>query len=72
MKYSIVMAALFLAGCGGGADESAERASAEAAAPAEESVFDPLTSALERAEGVQGTVDEHAAEMRKRLEELEQ
>lgn len=34
-------------------------------------VFDPLTSTIDRAEGVQQTVDDQAAEQRKRIEEAE-
>jgi hypothetical protein len=34
-------------------------------------VFDPLVGTLERAEGVQQTVDQQAAELRRRLEEAE-
>jgi hypothetical protein len=34
-------------------------------------VFDPLVGTLDRAQGVQQTVDEQAAELRRRLEEAE-
>jgi hypothetical protein len=34
-------------------------------------VFDPLTSTLDRAKAVQQTVDEQAAEQRKRIEQAE-
>jgi len=34
-------------------------------------IGDPLHSALDRAESVQGTVDEHAAELRRQLEAAE-
>jgi hypothetical protein len=34
-------------------------------------VFDPLTSTIRRAEGVQQTVDDQAAEQRRRIEEAE-
>lgn len=37
-----------------------------------ESVFDPLTGTIERAEGVQTTVDDRAAELRRRVEQAEQ
>lgn len=34
-------------------------------------VFDPLTSTIDRAEGVQQTVDQQAAEQRRRIEDAE-
>jgi hypothetical protein len=34
-------------------------------------VFDPMTSTIGRAQGVQNTVDAQAAEQRKRIEEAE-
>jgi len=52
-----------LAACG-------ESPPAEPAAP-RPTVFDPLTSTIDRAEGVQQTVDDQAAEQRKRIEEAE-
>ena len=66
-----VVLALGLGGCGGG-DLPAERA-AERQEPAErrETVFDPLTSTIGRAQGVQQTVDEQAAEQRRRIEDAE-
>lgn len=61
-----LLAALFLAGCGGA------QAPPETAAPEPRAtVFDPLVGTLERAEGVQQTVDDQAAELRRRLEEAE-
>jgi hypothetical protein len=58
-------------GCSGEGD-APERA-AEELEPAQrrETVFDPLTSTIGRAEGVQQTVDEQAAEQRRRIEEAE-
>lgn len=35
------------------------------------SVFDPWVGTIDRAKGVQNTVDDQAAEQRKRIEELE-
>ena len=68
-KPAILIVAIALAGCGGsGADE---RASEPREAPARETVFDPLTSTIGRAQGVQQTVDEQAAEQRRRIEEAE-
>ena len=40
--------------------------------PARETVFDPLTSTIDRAEGVQDTVDAQSQELRRRVEEAEQ
>jgi hypothetical protein len=37
-----------------------------------ETVFDPLTSTIDRAEGVQDTVDAQSEELRRRVEEAEQ
>lgn len=64
--------ALAVAGCGGAASSGADSGDAEReAAEPRETVFDPLTSTIDRAEGVQQTVDEHAAEQRRRIEEAE-
>jgi hypothetical protein len=62
--------ALTLAACGGSEPEgrAAER---RETAPRRETVFDPLTSTIERAEGVQQTVDQQAAEQRRRIEDAE-
>ena len=62
--------ALLLAACGG--SEPEERAAEEPeAAPRRETVFDPLTSTIGRAQGVQQTVEEQAAEQRRRIEDAE-
>jgi hypothetical protein len=59
--------AVAVAGCGG--SETAEAPSR----PVEPrpTVFDPLTSTIDRAQGVQQTVDEQAAEQRRRIEAAE-
>jgi hypothetical protein len=63
--------ALAIAGCSG-ADVPAERASERPEpAPRRETVFDPLTSTIGRAQGVQQTSDQQAAEQRRRIEEAE-
>jgi hypothetical protein len=54
---------LALAGCTGSEEP---RPAAQS-----ETVFDPLVGTLDRARGVQQTVDDQAAEMRRRLEEQE-
>lgn len=60
--------ALAVAGCGGG-DQQAEQAAEQPEPPRRETVFDPMTSTIERAQGVQQTVDAQAAEQRRRIEE---
>ena len=60
-------AALVVASCG---DTDSTEAPPEPAAR-RETVFDPLTSTIGRAEGVQQTVDQQAAEQRKRIEDAE-
>ena len=57
-----------LGGCGGG--EPAEPA-VDRTPERRESVFDPLTSTIDRAEGVQLTVDDQAAEQRRRIADAE-
>jgi len=68
-RYVLASAlAVALAGCGG--SEPAEQVSAPRdQAPRRETVFDPMTSTIGRAEGVQQTVDEQAAEQRRRIDE---
>jgi hypothetical protein len=63
----LVLVALVVASCG---DSEPTEAPPEPAAR-RETVFDPLTSTIGRAEGVQQTVDAQAAEQRKRIEEAE-
>jgi hypothetical protein len=64
----LVAIAFSIAGCGGGAptDSAVEREPER-----RESVFDPMKSTIGRAEGVQQTVDEQAAEQRRRIEAAE-
>ena len=68
-KYVLAAAiAAMLAGCGGPCPRS-RRASPREQAPRRETVFDPMTSTIGRAQGVQQTVDEQAAEQRRRIDE---
>jgi hypothetical protein len=71
MQCSYVLASaltILLVGCGGsGPNEQAAQPREEP--PRRETVFDPLTSTIGRAEGVQQTVDEQAAEQRRRIDE---
>lgn len=61
--------AFLAAACG--APQSEQAAEPRADAPRPETVFDPLTSTIERAQGVQQTLDQQAAEQRRRIEESE-
>jgi hypothetical protein len=63
----LLAAALVVASCG---DTDSTEAPPEPAAR-RETVFDPLTSTIDRAQGVQQTVDEQAAEQRRRIEAAE-
>jgi hypothetical protein len=69
-KACVLVAIAFASGGCGGADEPAGRAVERRDAPERrESVFDPMTSTIGRAQGVQQTVDEQAAEQRRRIED---
>ena len=68
-KYVLAAAiAVMLSGCGG-SEPTAQASEPREQAPRRETVFDPLTSTIGRAEGVQQTVDEQAAEQRRRIDE---
>ena len=62
--------ALTLAGCDN--SEPADTETRRETAASRPSVFDPMTSTIGRAEGVQQTADDRAAEQRRRIEEVEQ
>lgn len=63
----LLAAALTVASCG----ETAPTEAPPEPASRRETVFDPLTSTIDRAQGVQQTVDEQAAEQRRRIEDAE-
>ncbi|RPI62286.1 MAG: hypothetical protein EHM50_04270 [Lysobacterales bacterium] len=65
MSGLVYAVTLVLAGCGG----SEPAAQASDPPPRRETVFDPMTSTIGRAQGVQQTVDEQAAEQRRRIED---
>ena len=66
-NLTILIAAGALGACGGSdAPEPTQTAERPASI-----IGDPLHNALERAESVQGTVDEHAAQMRRQIEAAE-
>ncbi len=68
-KYVLAAAiAVMLTGCGG-SEPTGQASEPREQAPRRETVFDPLTSTIGRAEGVQQTVDEQAAEQRRRIDE---
>ncbi len=73
LRHAIMLAALAspLGGCGG--EEAPTERAAQRQDPGErrETVFDPLTSTIGRAQGVQQTVDDQAAEQRRRIEDAE-
>jgi hypothetical protein len=63
-----------MAGCGGSTQPSGgttqpQPAAAEKAPERRETVFDPWVGTIDRAKGVQSTVDEQAAEQRRKIEE---
>jgi hypothetical protein len=62
-----MLAAITAGSCGG---PDVDRAPAGEERPAD-TVFDPLVETLDRAEAVQDTLDQRAAEQRRRLEEAE-
>ena len=65
LSYLIAGMLILSSGCGGPEDtDPAEEADRE-------TVFDPLTEALERAEGVEDTLRESAEQRRRQLEEDE-
>lgn len=67
-RWFLIGTVCVLSACGSSeAPPAAEAPKAERA----ESVFDPWVGTIDRAKGVQSTVDEQAAEQRRRLEELE-
>ena len=68
--WSLTTLSLTLAGCGG-AEREPRAAEPARAAPRRETVFDPMTSTIGRAQGVQQTVDQQAAEQRRRIEDAE-
>ena len=69
MRVLIVLGISIIAAACGGPSEPAAPPSADA--PKRETVFDPLVGTLDRAKGVQQTVNDQAAEQRKKIEELE-
>jgi hypothetical protein len=69
-----LMLVSLVTGCGGSASPSGVAAKAQPAAaqkPPErkETVFDPWVGTIDRAKGVQNTVDDQAAEQRRKIEE---
>ena len=69
-RYVWSLIVFTLVGCGG--SEPAEPArEARDQAERRPTVFDPMTSTIGRAEGVQRTLDEQAAEQRRRIEDAE-
>lgn len=70
-KACLIAAIVFvIAGCGG-SEPAADTREPRATPQRSETVFDPMTSTIGRAQGVQQTVDEQAAEQRRRIEDAE-
>jgi hypothetical protein len=65
---TMIITLFSIAGCGG-AEPPSDELAVEEVPP--ESVFDPWVATIDRAEGVQQTVDEQAEALRRRLEEAE-
>jgi hypothetical protein len=63
--------ALGVGGCSGDGEPRERAAEQREPAQRRETVFDPMTSTIGRAQGVQQTVDQQAAEQRRRIEEAE-
>jgi len=65
----IVSALLLLSGCGGSEPPAVE--SAPVKSEPRQTVFDPWIGTMDRAKGVQNTVDDQSAELRRRVDEAE-
>jgi len=63
-KSALLLVALALTACGSSPPPPQEQKPQR-----RESVFDPWTGTIERAKGVQQTVDDQAAQQRKKIEE---
>ena len=61
-----IAAMLLVAGCGGSSPPPSDSAKQP---ERRESVFDPWIGTIDRAKGVQSTVDEQSAEQRRKIEE---
>jgi hypothetical protein len=70
VRVFVLAAAFLMLGCGG--PEAQDEPAVPPVENAPPSVFDPLTSTIDRAQGVQQTVDEQAATLRRRVEEAEE
>jgi hypothetical protein len=72
-RQACVFAAIALAisGCSGANDASEHAEARSEPTQRRETVFDPMTSTIGRAQGVQQTLDAQAAEQRKRIEAAE-
>ena len=67
-SIAATVALLLLSACSGSGSERAEAPEEPAVRP---TVFDPLTDTLDRAQGVEDTLRDSAAERRRALEEAE-
>ncbi len=69
MRILVIIASLAIAACGA-PEQEPEPVSGNSRVP-ETSVFHPLTSTLDRAQGVENTLQDSAAARRRQLEEAE-
>jgi hypothetical protein len=72
MKVGLVLAGTVLAVAGCGSSEPPNEPPRDNAQTDRNTVFAPLVDSIDRAEGVQQTIDDQAAELRRRLEEAEE
>jgi hypothetical protein len=74
-KPWLALTLVSLAGCGGGSASpsgdapKAQPAAVQKAPERRETVFDPWVGTIDRAKGVQNTVDDQAAEQRRKIDE---
>jgi len=72
-SWLVLTVVLVVAGCGSSSPpptaETAKKPAATAQPERRETVFDPWIGTIDRAKGVQSTVDEQAAEQRRKIEE---
>lgn len=71
MRLGLTFVSAFIVVALGGCSQSPEPEQPAEPAARRETVFDPMTSTIGRAQGVQQTVDEQAAEQRRRIEAAE-
>lgn len=71
MRLGLTFVSAFVVVALGGCSQSSEPEQPVEPVARRETVFDPMTSTIGRAQGVQQTVDEQAAEQRRQIEAAE-